>query len=156
MPVPSLHANTSLPTFFAPSSMVQFGLLVGQLSGTGTAAHLPKSFGQVPVCVCDERHVFCTAATIAAVRECYCVAECYGPLILSFFLPVFTTASLAQWLWRPPRKRKIWGVRIPLAPGFFRSNHTSDFKTGTPVATLPGAWRYRVRAGTGLPGVSIL
>ena len=33
---------------------------------------------------------------------------------------------------------------------------TSDFKIGTPVATLPGAWRYRVSAGTGRPGVSIL
>ena len=35
-------------------------------------------------------------------------------------------------------------------------SHTSDFKIGTPVATLPGAWRYRVNAGTGWPGVSIL
>ena len=35
-------------------------------------------------------------------------------------------------------------------------NHTSDLKIGTPVATLPGAWRYRVSTGTGLPGVSIL
>ena len=26
---------------------------------------------------------------------------------------------------------------------------------GTPVATLPGAWRYRVSAGIGRPGVSI-
>ena len=31
-----------------------------------------------------------------------------------------------------------------------------DLKIGTPVATLPGAWRYRVSAGTGRPGVSIL
>ena len=46
---------------------------------------------------------------------------------------------------RPLRERKI--------PG---SNHTSDLKIGTPVATLPGAWRYRVSAGTGRPGVSIL
>ena len=29
-------------------------------------------------------------------------------------------------------------------------------KTGTPVASLQGAWRYRVSAGTGRPGVSIL
>ena len=28
--------------------------------------------------------------------------------------------------------------------------------TGDPVATLPGAWHYRVRAGTGWPGASIL
>ena len=39
---------------------------------------------------------------------------------------------------------------------FSGSSHTSDFKIGTPVATLPGALRYRVSAGTGLPGVSIL
>ena len=36
------------------------------------------------------------------------------------------------------------------------SSHTSDFKIGTPVATLPGAWCYRVSAGTGWPGVSVL
>ena len=36
---------------------------------------------------------------------------------------------------------------------FSGSSHTRDLKTGTPVATLPGAWRYRVSAGTGRPGV---
>ena len=36
------------------------------------------------------------------------------------------------------------------------SSHTSDLKLGTPLATLPGVWRYRVSAGTGWPGVSIL
>ena len=36
------------------------------------------------------------------------------------------------------------------------SSHTSDSKIGIPVATLPGAWRYRVSTGTGRPGVSIL
>ena len=35
-------------------------------------------------------------------------------------------------------------------------SHTSDLNIGTPVATLPGAWHYRVSAGTGRPGVSIL
>ena len=39
---------------------------------------------------------------------------------------------------------------------FSRSSHTSDLKNGTPMATLPGAWRYRVSAGTGRPNVSIL
>ena len=39
---------------------------------------------------------------------------------------------------------------------FSGSSHTSDLKIGTPAATLPGAWRYRVSAGTGRPGVSIL
>ena len=36
------------------------------------------------------------------------------------------------------------------------SSHTSDFKIGTPVATLPDAWRYWVSDCTGWPGVSIL
>ena len=39
---------------------------------------------------------------------------------------------------------------------FSRSSHTSDLIIGTPVVTLPGAWRYRVSSGTGRPGVSIL
>ena len=39
---------------------------------------------------------------------------------------------------------------------FSGSSHTSDSKIATPVATLPGAWCYRVSAGTGQPGVSIL
>ena len=36
------------------------------------------------------------------------------------------------------------------------SSYTSDSKIGSPMANLPGAWRYRVSAGTGWPGVSIL
>ena len=35
-------------------------------------------------------------------------------------------------------------------------SHTSALKIGTPVATLSGAWRYRVSTGTGQPGVSLL
>ena len=57
---------------------------------------------------------------------------------------------------RPPRERKIPGSN-PACDGIFSgSSHTSDLEIGTPLATLPGAWRYRVSAGTGLPGVSIL
>ena len=36
------------------------------------------------------------------------------------------------------------------------SSHTSDLKIGTPVATLPGVWCFRVSAGSGWPGASIL
>ena len=32
---------------------------------------------------------------------------------------------------------------------FSMSSHASDLKIGTSVATLPGAWCYRVSAGTG-------
>ena len=39
---------------------------------------------------------------------------------------------------------------------FSGSSRTSDLTIGTTVATLPGAWHYRVSAGTDRPGVSIL
>ena len=48
------------------------------------------------------------------------------------------------------------GFESHLRQDFSRSNHTSNLKIGTPVATLPGAWHYRVSAGTGQPVVSIL
>ena len=49
------------------------------------------------------------------------------------------------------------GFDFRLRRDFSGSSHTSDFKIGTLVATLPaGAWRYKVSAGTGRPGVSIL
>ena len=56
----------------------------------------------------------------------------------------------------PPRERKIPGSNPACAGIFSGSSHTSDSKIGIPVATMPGAWRYRVSAGTGRPGVSIL
>ena len=57
---------------------------------------------------------------------------------------------------RPPRERKIPGSNPACGRIFSGSSHTSDLKIGTPVATLSGAWRYRVSTGTGRPGVSIL
>ena len=57
---------------------------------------------------------------------------------------------------RPPRERKIPGWNPACAGIFSGSSHTRDSKIGTPVASLPGAWRYRVSVGTGRPGVSIL
>ena len=61
-------------------------------------------------------------------------------------LVVKASASGAEDPWFESRLRR----------GFSGSSHTSDFKIGSPVATLPGTWRYRVSAGTGRPGVSIL
>ena len=48
------------------------------------------------------------------------------------------------------------GFESRLRRDFSGSNHASDLIIGTPVATLPGAWNYRVSAGTGRPVVSIL
>ena len=47
------------------------------------------------------------------------------------------------------------GFDSRLCPDFCGSSHTSDLQIGTPVATLPGAWRYRVIAGTGWPCISL-
>ena len=48
------------------------------------------------------------------------------------------------------------GFESRLRRTFSGLSHTSDFKIGTPVAVLPGAWHYRVSTGTGRSGVSIL
>ena len=58
---------------------------------------------------------------------------------------------------RPPGERETW-LWSPFFPvGVLpRLSPASDLTIGAPVATLPGAWRYRVSAGTGRPGVSIL
>ena len=37
-----------------------------------------------------------------------------------------------------------------------RSTHTSDFNIDTPVATVPGVWRFRISTGNGWPGVNVL
>ena len=48
------------------------------------------------------------------------------------------------------------GFESHLRRDFSGSSHTSDFKIGTPVATLPGTRHDRVSAETGQPDVSIL
>ena len=48
------------------------------------------------------------------------------------------------------------GFESRLRRDFSGSSHTSDLKFGTPMATPPSAWRYRVSAGTGRLCVSIL
>ena len=56
----------------------------------------------------------------------------------------------------PPQEWKIPGSNPACAGIFSGSSHTSDLKIGTPVATLPGTWCYRICTGTGQPSVSIL
>ena len=48
------------------------------------------------------------------------------------------------------------GLDSCLRRDFSGSSHTGDLKTGTPVATLSGAWCYRVSAKTAWPSVSLL
>ena len=58
----------------------------------------------------------------------------------------------------PSPQQRIGAVRGPNQRGERHpvSSHTNDLNIGTPVATLPGAWRYRVSTGTGWLSVSIL
>ena len=91
------------------------------------------------------------------VLLCYFVCCCCCCCFFFFFSALTSqTASLAWWLRRPPRERKIRGSSLAYNGIFSGSSHTSDLTIGTPVVTLPGAWRYRISAGTGWPSVSIL
>ena len=90
----------------------------------------------------------CLSSLYVSVLICMAVHPC---LILVCMYRLFGLVVR-----RPPRERKVPGLNLACAGIFSGSSHTSDFKIGTPAATLPGAWRYRVSAGTGRPGVSIL
>ena len=77
----------------------------------------------------------------------YCKLQVIPPAVPPHYLVIKASGSRANDL----------GFDSHLRPGdFSRSSHTSDFKIGAPVATLPGAWRHRVSAGTGWHCVSIL
>ena len=86
----------------------------------------------------------------------YCPVHITEDVDVGWSLNSFLTTSLAKWLRCPRRERKIPGSNSACARIFSGSSHTNDLKIGTPVATLPGAWRDRVSAATGRPGVSIL
>ena len=79
------------------------------------------------------------------------------PVLLHYTVAIIpsTDRLVGLMVRRPPREWKIPGSNPACVGIFSGSSHTSDFKIGIPVATLPGAWRYRVSAGTGRPGVSI-
>ena len=88
------------------------------------------------------------------VRKSDFVVKCHK--LKTFALLRYTDRLVGLVIRRPPRERKIPGSNPACAGIFSGSSHTSDLNIGTPVATLPGAWRYRVSTRTGRPGVSIL
>ena len=103
-------------------------------------------------CAQSERHTNASTdpVTSGAVSQWLCTVRASHQHWLCHIPPRWPSGKASASRAEDPR------VRIPLAPGFFSgSSHTSDSKIGTPVATQPGAWRYRVSAGTGRPGVSI-
>ena len=96
---------------------------------------------------------FATSASISVevVKACpffpfSCVIVCLR-IFVFWLLCVLQTASLGWWLSCPSRERKI-RASIPVCTvEIFFLVETYQ----TPVATLPGAWRYRVSTGTDWP-----
>ena len=111
-----------------------------------------RSFVRSFVCLHGERER--TACFHHVPAPCQCSSETDLPRQLHQSATLDRLVGLV--VRRPPRERKVPGSNPDCAGIFSGSSHTSDLNIGTPLATLPGAWRYRVSAGTGLPGVSIL
>ena len=91
----------------------------------------------------------------------------FGNTLQSFaFVSLFMFLSLSLSPREPPRWPNGKGVLLESGGPeldfqsavdlFSRSRHTSGLKISTPAATLQGAWRYRIRAETSWPGISIL
>ena len=84
------------------------------------------------------RYTLHVAGTLSFQERCVPVRSCSSIPDYLVGQVVKASASIAEDL----------GLKSRLQQDFCRSNHTSDFKIGTPVVTLPGAWRYRVNAGS--------
>ena len=137
---------------------------VQPLSLTGFKSHLFSLFFLLAEPLSDgggEETEHCQCLTLAPSRLdisvfLFLVQLHYQSLILSLSSLAIRDRLVGLVVRRPPRERKIPGSNLVCAWIFSGSSHTSDSKIDTPVATLPGAWRYRVSAGTGRPGVRIL
>ena len=108
--------------------------------------------------ICSDNRTCCHTATQLADQTCYLTQAQYtltGPTS-PIDDPMTPDRLVGLVVRRPPREREIPGSNPACAGIFPGSSQTSNLKIGTPVATLPGAWRYRVSTGTGPPGVSIL
>ena len=123
----------------------------------------------------------CVTPSPMPLYSCWCIdfqqspTVCDGILHVTVPMKNLSAAPLLQW----NHLGVLWGIPLPCyrlvglvvmvsasraqdlvfnssfcCGDFSGSSHTSDFKTGSPVAALPGAWRYRVSAGTSWPGVS--
>ena len=105
-------------------------------------------------------------ATLCYAEQCYNVpchvtphhsTLCYTLHYIMLHCEFFITKRLVGLVVKSPASRAADRSSIATFAGIFSgSSHTSDFKIGSPVATLPCAWRYRFNAGNGWPGVSIL
>ena len=119
------------------------------------------------LCLCEAgcRHVsaddidlsVCTEVSSVCVRQAVDMSVLMILICLFVLrrpLPLVLTGPSGSGVHLENGRSRVW---FPLAVGFFWvESYQWLKKLGTPVATLPGAWHYRIRAGTGWLGVSIL
>ena len=143
---------------FISRSNLRLTLFSVDPNGCSPSGHWPDSF--IDSFLCSSMRLFITTAH-SGHKQSTC---CWKPRAASCMWLLTVVAGLA------PRGHPLVGQVVKVSasraedPGFeshlrrdfSRSSHTSDFKIGTPVASLPGALRYSISAGTDRPGVSIL
>ena len=102
---------------------------------------------------CVRAYIFVSECVRGRVRMhvCLCV------LFINFYFDARVNCLIALGDKAPASGAADPGFESRFLSGDFSgSSHTSDLKTGTPVAILKGEWRNRINAGTGWSGVSIL
>ena len=97
---------------------------------------------------------FCVSCIFSSKEDKQCHVRVLHSSSAPYPIPLHRLVGLV--VRRPPREGKVTGSNPACAGIFSGSSHTSDLNIGTPVATLPGPWHYRVSDGTGRLGVSIL
>ena len=110
-------------------------------------------------------HRVWTRAGYLMITHCYLmITHClflllsaFTSLLLSIFFFFFFWHRLVGQVVKASTSRvEDLGFESRLLWNFSGSSHTSDFKIGTSVATLPGTCCYKISPGTGLPCFSIL
>ena len=100
------------------------------------------------ICPCSERSSSLKTSTLPGCSPVVMPSVLASlPLLNAFSACLCLVGLVVKAL---PQERKIPGLNPASDRIFPWSSHTSDLKIGTPVATLPGTWCYRVSAGTGI------
>ena len=103
-------------------------------------------------------YIYCSlvCALAASLTHLLSWFSVFQPVCSNVFVVSGTLRLILSSLFLSASRAEDLGFKSCLWQDFSESNHTSDLKIGTPVVTLPGAWHYRVSAGTDRPSVSIL
>ena len=152
----NLPSNTAFRGFGAPQAMLVIETCVAQV-----AAYLDMAPEQVNIRHTLSNHKHHHVAVLVAVYRLQQTLSIPGSL-LPFLRSIIRAQTRSPHrlvglvVRRPPRMRKIRGSN-PARDGIFLGRVIPvTQKLTLQWLTLPGAWRYRVSAGTGRPDVSIL